>query len=104
GLDPGFRRDDEDGHYLSGSAGSAVSSCNLSEEITPLRIGLLDQGNLPRATPFLHLLLAGDGGFGVLVHFVVDKAIAAVPRREAWHGLHLVLRGAACEVAGDADI
>ena len=61
-------------------------------------IVLLDQFDFPTAGPALQLLLARDGGMNVTVNFIVDEAMNAVSRCEAFDKTLAMLVDATHEV------
>src|SRR6478672_107769 len=72
-------------------------------EIEPVGVHGLDQCQLSFSRTGLDLLFPGDGGKHLLVDFIPDEQLAAVPSSEA--GLAFpVLPNALKEVRGDAGI
>ena len=71
-------------------------------KIKPLRIGRLDQFQLPRPLPFLDRLLAGNGRFHRFVQLEPDKGVHLVFLRKALDLVVLVLPDTLGEVGGDA--
>src|SRR5262249_51928364 len=65
---------------------------------------MLDQLDLPRAIPFLQLLLSLDCVFDVRELLVVDQSMDLILLGEAGHGVGAMLVGAADEIVGDADV
>src|SRR5690606_36266110 len=70
-----------------GSECPAGPACvELSEqgvvEIVPVRVGFLDQFDLPLPAPFLDLLFARDGGAGGVVLLEVDEVVRLVAGRK----------------------
>ena len=49
-------------------------------KVTPLRVMLIDQIDLPRPVPALELLFAQNSGFHLAKQFIVDQPVDFVPR------------------------
>lgn len=73
-------------------------------KVRPVRVGCLDNVQLPRAVPVLELLLAGNGGVHRGVHFVPDEALDRVAFGEAGKRRFAMLPQAGHEVGGHADV
>jgi hypothetical protein len=74
------------------------------EQIDPLGIHAFDQANLPRALPFLDLLLAPDCFGHRVVQLVVDERVHLVAIGEAGDQVLLVLVDPIGKIAGDTCI
>jgi hypothetical protein len=77
---------------------------NPIEEITPIRIILLNQPNLPIPPPLLDVLFSRDRVFRIIAYLIPNKPIYAIPRREARNSLLFVLVDTANEIVRNADI
>ena len=73
-------------------------------EIFPGGIGFFDEGYLPGAEPALDGLFAGDGSLDPLKAFEEDESVDVVASGEGAGAAGAVLRYAAGEVVGDADV
>ena len=81
-----------------------VSTEQVFVQIAPMRIGLLDQAELPQAFPLLELLLTADRVTDVMERFVEDQPVHAMPPREARAQRGPVATDPLHQVAGDADV
>ena len=77
---------------------------NLIEEVTPIRIELLNQLDLPRPAPFLELLFARDGAARIGVELGIDEMVDVVSGRESLQPLLPMHNRPAEQVARDADV
>ena len=93
-LEPGLRPSDV----------YQVRSNNISIQVTPRRIGLLDKIELPFALPALDRLLARNGRFHCLAHLEPDQRMNAIFFREPFHKIALVLPDALNRIGRHADV
>src|SRR6185503_5392286 len=84
--------------------GFGDSAANLRIQIAPVRIGFLDELDLPRPLPRLDRLFAADGGFHRLMHFEPDEVVYAMTPSEALGHAVSVLPDTRRKVGSDADI
>src|SRR3546814_14857148 len=73
-------------------------------ELFPLRIGALDQPNLPRAGPLLHRLLPLDRPLDLFMGLDIDQAGDAISLGEAGAVALPVFPDAAGDVVGGANV
>src|SRR5690606_30069139 len=73
-------------------------------EVLPLRVGVLDQLQLPGAVPALQRLLSPDRLSDEAVHFIPDQRLAAVTLGKAFYAVLPMLADAFVEVRGHADV
>ena len=73
-------------------------------KVLPVRVGLLDQVDLPLSVPVLELLFARDRGDHVAVHFKPDQPLDAVPFCKPRHGTFAVLPKPGQKVGRDANV
>jgi hypothetical protein len=73
-------------------------------EITPIRVGFLDQVELPNSVPFLELTLALECALPGFVAFKPDEHLDVVLSREARDCTDLMLPDSPREIVGHADI
>jgi hypothetical protein len=69
-----------------------------------MRIGFLDQFDLPRTRPFLEPLFALDSKFDLIELFEVHEPMHAVSSAESVDGVGPVLVNAADKIVGYADV
>ena len=73
-------------------------------KVAPMRVGRLDQIDLPRTVPVLQLLLAGNRREHVAVHLEPHEPLDLVLPGEAWRHRFAMLPQAGFEVGRDADV
>src|SRR5262245_44368243 len=76
----------------------------LLAQITPLRVRVLDERELPRPTPALQAMLTRARFENGRVLLEIDELVDAVPAGEAGNELAFVLTHPADEIVGDTDI
>jgi len=79
-------------------------SGDVVEQIPPIRVGRLDQVQLPVALPFLHAKLAKASLLKIVMRFVPDKETAAMLGAELAAKAVPMLSCASHEIAGDAQV
>src|SRR5215467_9691402 len=89
---------DRDGHQPQRASGTLV------RKVTPFRIELLDERNLPRPAPTLQRALSSPGLENGAILFHVDQLVDAVTFSEARDETTFVLGHAPGEVVGHADV
>ncbi len=72
-------------------AKAGIQSEYLRIQVTPFRIGLFNQLNLPGPFPFLDRLFPRDGSLHGLVYFVPHQRMYSVAFRESFDGIVFVL-------------
>jgi hypothetical protein len=88
----------EGGHPVHSGLG------DLMIEIAPIRIGFLNQSDLPSPVPFFHLLFARNRCFDIGMRFEIDKLCDIVSLRESLYEFFSVFIHAANQIVGDTDI
>ena len=73
-------------------------------KVFPVRVGLLNQVDLPSSVPVLKLLFARDRGGHVAVHFKPDQPSDAVPLCKSRHGTFAVLPKPGHKVGRNANV
>jgi hypothetical protein len=85
---------------VKASRGLRIRTC----KITPLRISLFNQADLPFAVPFLQPFLSADRLVHIIEQLEVDEAVDVVAFGEALDHLVLVLPDSPRQVAGYANV
>jgi hypothetical protein len=85
-------------------AGAELLPAPAPEQFVPVRIMLLNERNLPFPPPFLQFLLAVNRIADIKELLIPDKPRDAVTGGEAFALAFLVLRNAAAEIGGHADV
>jgi hypothetical protein len=76
----------------------------LTRQIAPVRVELLDQSDLPCAAPPLQGMLSRARFKDGIERFEIDESIDFVFACETGNSFGLMLRQTPCEIVGDADI
>ena len=84
--------------------GTERSPANTTKQLEPFRVGLLDQFDLPLASPAFQSLLPCDRALCTVMSFVPDQAIDGISFGEPFSGFVAVLPYTTREIAGNADI
>ena len=80
-----------------------VKPGQITSQIIPIWIDLLDQPNFPGAVPFLELLLAGNGVVDAVVEFDIDQSLYIVAVGKSYLAVQVLLQ-APTDVGGNADV
>ena len=83
---------------------SVASSVDRREKIVPVRIGLLDEIELPRPLPGLESFLARDCVVDAVMALHVDQPFEAVSSAKIGPRPRPVLNDAGGEIGSDADV
>ena len=73
-------------------------------KVLPVRVGLLDQVDLPLSVPVLELLFARDRSDHIAVHFKPDQPLDAVPLGKSRQDAFAVLPKPGHKVGRDANV
>jgi hypothetical protein len=90
--------------FLEGLSPETHFSSPVFGKVLPSGIGLFNQRNLLLAPPYLELFFAADRTLHVAVGLVINEPVNFIFPGEAFNGIHLVLRYAAVNIPGNADI
>ena len=83
---------------------SSIRTTNFEPQIAPLRIGLLDELQLPCAPPPLDAFLARDRSFYVAMLLEVHEVLHAIALGEAGDQSLAMLDHPSVKIIGDADV
>ena len=91
-----------DGSSIHATIGS--TSVNLIIQVSPCRVTLLNQLDLPCSIPFLDRLFSQDGAFHGFVNLVPNQPVNTITFRESFHQTILVLPEPLNKIRCDTDI
>lgn len=78
--------------------------CEIVVQVSPARIHLPDEVNLPSPIPLLHPLFSQNCLFHRVVRFVPDETVEVVTFGETFDELLLMRPDASWEIGGDSDV
>ena len=81
-----------------------LNRINLIIQVSPCRVTLLNQLDLPCSIPFLDRLFSQDGAFHGFMNLVPNQPVNTVTFRESFHQTILVLPEPLNEIRCDTDV